>query len=252
MSWLGSNRPDAGDLRIPISLGERILLSVGFLLFFELYYPLNAFTASRETFKPLTALDAAAPFIPAFVFAYVSIYYISVVPAFLFKSRWVLRRAIVAYTTMSVVSFTIFLVFPVEMILRPDLVEGEGFATWLLAMIYAVDYPYNCCPSLHVGLAMMGAFTIGCVDKRFGQVASVIALFVCASTMFIKQHYIIDVIVGYIVAYGSFWYWLGRHRKVLDAVEELDLRLSRKPSMMFLASYLGLFLVTFISYLVTD
>ena len=220
--------------------------------FFELYYPLNAFTASRETFKPLTALDEAAPFIPAFVFAYVSIYYISVVPAFLFRSRWVLRRAIVAYTTMSVVSFAIFLVFPVEMVLRPDLVEGEGFATMAPGDDLRCGLSLQLLPSLHVGLAMMGAFTIGCVDKRFGQVASLIALFVCASTMFIKQHYVIDVIVGYIVAYGSFGYWLGRHRKVLDTVGELDLRLSRKPSMMFLASYLGLFLVTFISYLVTD
>lgn len=251
MSWLGADTPDAEALKVPIGMTERVVLSVGFLLFFELYYPLNAFTASRETWKPLTAFDESAPFIPIFVFAYVSIYYISVVPAFLFRSRWILRRSIVAYTTMSVISFIIFLAFPVEMVLRPNLQEGEGFATWLLAMIYAVDHPYNCCPSLHVGLALMGAFTIGCVDKRFGNVAALIALFVCASTIFIKQHYIIDVIVGYGVAYGSFWYWIGRHRHALPQVEESDLRESRKPSMMFLACYVGLFCVTFISYVVT-
>ena len=79
-----------------------------------------------------------------------------------------------------------------------------------------------------------------------------IALFVCASTIFIKQHYIIDVIVGYGVAYGSFWYWIGRHRHALPVMEEGDLRESRKPSMMFLACYVGLFCVTFISYVVTD
>ena len=248
LSWLGADRPSASELKQPIGLRERIVLSVGFLLFFELYYPLNAFTASRETWKPLTALDEAAPFIPAFVFAYVSIYYISVVPAFLFRSRWVLRRAIVAYTTMSVISFIIFLLFPVEMVLRPQLVEGESFASWLLAMIYAVDHPYNCCPSLHVGLALMGAFTIDCVDKRFGRIAWAIAFLVCISTLVIKQHYIIDVIVGYVVAYGSFWYWLGRHRAVLATVDERDLRESRKPSMMFLACYVGLFVVTYLSY----
>ena len=234
---------------MPISLAERIGLSVGFLLFFELYYPLNAFTASRETWKPITTLDEAAPFLPGFVFAYISIYYISVVPAFLFKSRWVLRRAIMAYTTMSIVAFIIFLAFPVEMVLRPDIGEGGGFASWLLAMIYTVDHPYNCCPSLHVGLALMGAFTISCVDRRFGQVAWVIAFLVCASTLFIKQHYIIDVVVGYAVAYGSFWYWLGRHKTVLEGIDEHDLRQSRKPSMMFLACYLGLFGITFATYL---
>ena len=249
LSWLGPDRPSASELNVPISLRERILLSVGFLLFFELYYPLNAFTASRETWKPLTAIDEAAPFIPAFVFAYVSIYYISVVPAFLFRSRWVLRRSIVAYTTMSVISFIIFLLFPVEMILRPELMEGSSFASWLLAMIYTVDHPYNCCPSLHVGLALMGAFTIDCVDKRFGRVAWLIAFLVCISTIVIKQHYIIDVVVGYVVAYGSFWYWVGRHRQALRRVDENVLRESRKPSMMFLACYVGLFVVTYISYL---
>ena len=74
----------------------------------------------------------------------------------------------------------------------------------------------------------------------------------CALDDFIKQHYIIDVIVGYGVAYGSFWYWIGRHRHALPQVAEADLRESRKPSMMFLAvCYVGLFVVTFTSYIIT-
>ena len=60
LSWLGADRPDAEALRVPIGMTERVVLSVGFLLFFELYYPLNAFTASRETWKPLTAFDERA------------------------------------------------------------------------------------------------------------------------------------------------------------------------------------------------
>ena len=243
--WIGDDRPTATELSVPIGMRERIGLSVAFLLFFELYYPLNAFTIGRPTFVPLTDLDASIPFIPAFVFAYISIYYICVVPAFLFRSQWILRRSIAAFTTMSVVSFTIFLAVPVEMVLRPPLAGGDDFPTWLLAMIYAVDEPFNCCPSLHVGLALMGAFTISCVDDTFGKIAWVDALLVCLATLFIKQHYLIDIVVGFVVAYGSFWYWIGRHRSALKGVEKRLLRESRRPSLLYLSCYLGLLAVTY-------
>lgn len=243
--WLGDDSPTEAELAVPIGMGERVFLSAAFLLFFELYYPLNAFTVGRPTFVPMTALDAALPFIPHFVFAYISIYYICVVPAFLFRSQWILRRSIVAFTTMSVISFAVFLIVPVEMVLRPPLSGGDDFPTWLLAMIYAVDEPFNCCPSLHVGLALMGAFTISCVDDSFGKVAWVDALLVCFATLFIKQHYILDIVVGFVVAYGSFWFWVGRHRRAFANISKDRLRESRRPSFLYLACYLGILAVTY-------
>ena len=87
---------------------------------------------------------------------------------------------------MSVISFIIFLAFPVEMVLRPNLQEGEGFATLARDDLHGG-------PSLQLlsiaacWLALMGGATIGCVDKRFGNVAAVIAVLCVPSTILLSS-----------------------------------------------------------------
>lgn len=54
---------------------------------------------------------------------------------------------------------------------------GEGFAVWGLRALYRADPPCNCFPSLHVAHSFVSAL-------------------VAMSTVFIKQHYVLDVIAG--------------------------------------------------------
>ena len=73
-------------------------------------------------------------------------------------------------------------------------------------MIYAADKPTNVCPSLHcyealtihIGMVQSGLFKKG---KRLFQTVSVLTLaLICLSTVFIKQHSVVDVAAGLLLA----------------------------------------------------
>ena len=92
------------------------------------------------------------------------------------------------------------LAFPNGQDLRPTEFAQHDFFIWLLQRIYAADTNTNVLPSMHViGCA---ALTLACFDsqplcKRHLQwVALPLGLLICASTVLVKQHSILDVFVA--------------------------------------------------------
>jgi hypothetical protein len=83
---------------------------------------------------------------------------------------------------------------------RPEEVVGEGFAAWGLRLLYAADPPYNCFPSLHVAHSFVSALACYRVHRALGRGAVVGASLVAASTLFSKQHYVLDVVAGTLLA----------------------------------------------------
>ena len=92
------------------------------------------------------------------------------------------------------------LIFPNGQDLRPTEFAQHDFFIWLVQRIYAADTNTNVLPSMHViGCA---ALTLACFDsqplcKRHLQwVALPLGLLICASTVLVKQHSILDVFVA--------------------------------------------------------
>jgi H+/Cl- antiporter ClcA len=71
---------------------------------------------------------------------------------------------------------------------------------WGLRFLYDADPPYNCFPSLHVAHSFVSALTCYRVHRRVGITAVVCAALVGLSTLFTKQHYVLDVIAGVFLA----------------------------------------------------
>jgi membrane-associated phospholipid phosphatase len=82
-------------------------------------------------------------------------------------------------------------------------VAGEGFLVWGLKTIYGSDVRYNCLPSLHVAQCFIAATVCHRVHRGVGRAAFVWASLVAVSTLFTKQHYLLDVIGGMALAYGA-------------------------------------------------
>ena len=91
---------------------------------------------------------------------------------------------------------------------RPAVVIGEGFAVWGLRFLYSADPPYNCFPSLHVAHSFVSALTCWRVHRPVGMVAVLCASVVAVSTLFTKQHYMIDVLAGVLLACAAAAVWL--------------------------------------------
>lgn len=106
-----------------------------------------------------------------------------------------------AYLAGEFFSFACFILFPTTLT-RPE-ITGTGFFDWMLQMTYNADMPVNLLPSLH---CMDSWLAFRCIwgakrTPRWYQLTSfVIAILICLSTQFTKQHVLIDVFAGIIVA----------------------------------------------------
>ncbi|MCI8659185.1 MAG: phosphatase PAP2 family protein [Lachnospiraceae bacterium] len=98
------------------------------------------------------------------------------------------------------ISIVIYWLFPNGLKLRPEAVE-PGICGNLVRMIHAVDTPGNVCPSIHVSSSTavaVVAYRSRVLKKQVLIQWSVYLLVVgiSLSTMFLKQHSVIDVICG--------------------------------------------------------
>lgn len=148
-----------------------------------------------------TPLDHYIPFCPVFVIPYLLWFvFVGVVLVwFIFRGEEgeyrALTRSLAAGCTLFIV---ISFVFPNVQLLRPE-VTGDGVLEQLVRMIYAADTPSNVFPSIHVFNAV--ACCIAVLRSKQLQKKRLLRGFTCVltvlivlSTMFMKQHTILDVI----------------------------------------------------------
>lgn len=103
----------------------------------------------------------------------------------------------------------------------PDGIRTARFLIWLVQRIYTADTNTNVLPSMHViGCA---ALTLACFDseplctRHLQWVALPLGLLICASTVLVKQHSILDVFVA--IPVSAVLYFIVYHRAVPQKAE---------------------------------
>jgi membrane-associated phospholipid phosphatase len=148
-----------------------------------------------------TPIDDAIPLVAAFVIPYVSLkpfLYGSLVLFLLFRVR-VYRSAALSMIAVFTVSY-LFYFFLQSFIERPAL-TGDDALTGMIRDVYASDQPYNDFPSLHASLSTLIALHWLHVSRRVGAVVAIWAALIVVSTVFVKQHYVADMVAGAGLAY---------------------------------------------------
>jgi membrane-associated phospholipid phosphatase len=162
---------------------------------------------NRTQHVPAIALDTAIPLAPAWSLVYGALYvFLIALPVFVVREDEHLRRTVRAYLAVWITAYACFLAYP-TMAPRPDVITEQGFGAWGLDLLYGMDPPYNCFPSLHVAHSFVSALTCVRIHRKVGIFAIISAALVSVSTLFTKQHYVLDVIAGVLmalVAYGIF------------------------------------------------
>ena len=176
--------------------------------------------ATQDSVQVNTSLDDLIPYLSWFVIFYVAwmpLLYI----AFIYlgmTNRSLYWRTIIAYNAAVTVSNLIFILFPTSMP-RPE-ISGSDIFNMLVLFIYNHDQPVNCFPSIHclttyllfISMIRHQLFSVG-----MRVLFSVFFWSIIASTVFIKQHALVDVIGGILLAemaYRVVEYVLDKQRKV--------------------------------------
>ena len=175
------------------------LLLLAYAVFCVTYLPINAFTEGRVTHTLFLPGEAAIPLVPAFEFAYALGYVLPLTLVWRRPPLARLARLVRAFGFTLVGAYATYLAFPVRLD-RPEL-SGHSLATRMLALEYH-DKPYNHFPSLHVALAVLVA--LGCADdRRFRWWLLPTVAVMAVSTIFVRQHYIVDVLAAVLLALVS-------------------------------------------------
>ncbi|MEA4890896.1 MAG: phosphatase PAP2 family protein [Clostridiaceae bacterium] len=189
---------------------SRFLISILVIPFMTLYPITNILVGHRGFFQVWQfSIDAWIPFNRFFIIPYFY-WYVQVAAGILMmvfskKSGRLIYRHVMALCLASLIANLIFIVFPTH-VPRPVL-EGQDILTSLVLLIYKIDSPYNCFPSMHVCYAVLTASAWYLAGPRrwwFWLVNLTGTTLICLSTVFTKQHYSPDILGGLLLA-GIAW-----------------------------------------------
>ena len=156
-----------------------------------------------------SSFDSSIPFCEWFIIPYCCIAAIVVYPLFKSDRREFLRSNLVLIGAMLIPMFICtFIPNGIDMAMRPDFdtLGRDNLAIDLVKLIYAADTPpRNVMPSMHVSISFAMFFVIlqskTMCKRAWAKLLSFIwCVLIAASTVFIKQHSILDVYAGIAVA----------------------------------------------------
>ena len=148
-------------------------------------------------------VDYHIPFIPLFIIPYVLAYVQWIVGYIVIarQGKEYCNRVMGGEMISKLIVGIIFLTFPTIM-LREEAVGMDIFSRGV-ALLYRLDAPTNLFPSIHClesYICMKSALEIKDIGKRYRITMVVMSLLVFMSTVFIKQHVILDFFGAVIVA----------------------------------------------------
>ncbi len=195
---------------LPIFMTKENKYPMGFILSIPavgLYLISNHFHFFTPQLLPLSWIDSIVPFIPNSVWIYTSEYLFFIVVYVTCKDMINLNKYLYSYLILQVISVLIFLVWPTtyprDLFPLPEDLNNPTY--YLFSLLRKTDTPANCCPSLHVSSVYLSSFIF--LDDQIKKFpfffiwGTAIAL----STLTTKQHYLIDVIMGFFMAVATYW-----------------------------------------------
>jgi len=190
-------------------MNVRALLPLGLMLLFPLtnifYVLVNS--ADRGYGSLLTDLDRKIPFVEAFVIPYFGWYFfiVGTLVYFFVKERKLYYTTLWSMLSGMLVCFIIYYFFQ-TVAPRPE-ITGDSWLSRMVQFVYSQDGAFNCFPSIHclTTFLTMRAISGSPIKNKWNM--SVIYLsgsLIILSTLFIKQHVVMDVLSSIVLGNVAF------------------------------------------------
>ena len=195
---------------LPIFLNKTNKYPYGLLMFglaALLYLPSNHIHFFEPQLLPMWWVDQVMPFIPETVWIYTSEYIFFPVVYLTCKDLVNLNKYFYSFLVLQAVSVLIFWVWPTtyprELFPLP---EGLDTLThFVFSSLREADTPANCCPSLHVSSVYLSSFIFLDEQKKKFPFFFLWATAIAFTTLTTKQHYLVDLLTGLVMAVLSYW-----------------------------------------------
>ena len=204
---LGARLGSCWPLKLAVWLGLAVGICVP-------YFTLQRLGLEPGPAPPVLRVDEVIPFAPGWIWAYVSLAILVPLAPALAPSREQLLRYARGLALLCGTCFAIFFLIPVAGP-RPDVMPEHA----LYGFIVSVDRPSNSLPSLHAGLTAYSLLfgwrvlrpDLGRRGRSILAIGTAIwATLILYSTLATKQHWLVDLPAGVLVAWVAHrWAWRG-------------------------------------------
>jgi membrane-associated phospholipid phosphatase len=202
--------------------GVQYVLALSALLLIPLFHTFYNLLNNDQRGAQLliTKVDEFIPFVDIFIVPYIVWYpFIFLTMAYLaWKDRGIYWKTLATMLISMLVCYFIYFIFQTH-VPRPEL-NGDGFFTSLVKLIYVNDEPYNAFPSIHSltsFLMLYGIVKASNTSKPVELTVSITAILIIISTLFIKQHVILDAVSAILLGFVVF--------QVVEVIVSLGIRL---------------------------
>lgn len=167
-------------------------------------------------------LDDYIPFVEYFVIPYV-FWYVYLIGMHVYTLlydvdafRRLMKFIMITYT----ITLVIYILWPNCQMLRPSVFERDNLFTRFMEGFYTFDTNTNVCPSLHVAGSLAVCFTswhcrgLNDTSSFSGKIIrhsfNIAAILISVSTVFLKQHSVIDIAAAVVLCVPAYWYCFRR------------------------------------------
>ncbi|MHA1741932.1 MAG: phosphatase PAP2 family protein [Candidatus Thorarchaeota archaeon] len=166
-----------------------------------LYTPVANLSLQLHTAVTLaTPIDLMIPLVPSVIIIYWYVFYSFIFFSYVYLSfvqREFRNALILSYVLINVIAYAIYLAFPVQ---GPErVVTGTDFFSMQIQLLYNTDVHVNCFPSLHGSTSLLAAYSLWKAKREYGYIAWPIAIAVMISTLFVRQHWIVDQVAATVI-----------------------------------------------------
>jgi membrane-associated phospholipid phosphatase len=195
-------------LTLNFRLGILVLILIAWL---SIYFFINRLQVEPQSRLDLsTPLDGKIPFIPQLALIYFSTYIFVIQPFIILSEARLFYWMLSSFGAITAIASLIHATVPSK-IERNEILVTDGFSGKLIDLFQKTCKPYGNFPSMHVALSVPVVGVNYLVSGPIvGSITLIWAVLIALSTLYTKQHYILDVLAGLIggVLIYSLTYWL--------------------------------------------
>lgn len=182
-----------------------------YFIFYMIWFTYLERQTNVEYYPMHMRLDDVIPFCEYFIIPYMLwfVFIAITVAYFFFTNVKEFYKCIGLLYLGMTISLVIYTLYPNEQLLRPAVFSHTNLFTSLVQFIYNTDTCTNVCPSIHVlNSICVFASIMECprlrAHKWITHSSGLLATLICMSTVFLKQHSMIDVLCGAALAIGLY------------------------------------------------
>lgn len=172
------------------------LTAIGLMLLYLIPYGIVNHLPLQRTTIPLMFGESLIPFLPWTFIIYISIFAQAIIAIHGLPYK-TLRAMIPAMSGMVIFALALFIIFPIE---YPRFLYETN--SQLISLFHMTDGPGNCFPSLHVVVTVILGYVYRFKEKNSTKrtLMWLWSVLICISVLTTKQHYVIDIIGGVLLA----------------------------------------------------